>query len=366
MNVDEPSALLVTDAAGQIIDRIGRSWQRHARGVRFHVVRSSETHAFACCRQAAERGLVHWLDPWRFRVCGGAVAAPQVVMVHHLVEADMPAMRRLLRHADAVTVVSRRWQTRLEGWTEGPVLLTPNSVPCDVFRPVEGREELRRAAGIADSSFVLGFLGKVRANRADRKGTTLLLQVLEAAAAKWRDLELLLAGPGWDALAKQIAPLGLPVRRLEFATTEETVAAYALMDVLLVTSSEEGGPCTVLEAMACGVPVVTSDVGHVPEVIADGETGLLCANRTAGEYLERLGKLRADAPFKSRLAAQARRFVERERDDSVLVPRLDLAGLYSRAAARFRERSFPQLARRRVRYAAWAVRHTLRQMFRRA
>jgi len=57
-------------------------------------------------------------------------------------------------------------------------------------------------------------------------------------------------------------------------TTEEMVSYYQKLDVLLVTSDNEGTPNPALEAMSCGVPVITTRVGNMPEIIINGKNGI--------------------------------------------------------------------------------------------
>ncbi len=64
------------------------------------------------------------------------------------------------------------------------------------------------------------------------------------------------------------------VRLLEPVTPEELPSLYASFDALLIASRYEGGPYTMLEAMACGVPVIATPVGLVPAVIEDGVNGI--------------------------------------------------------------------------------------------
>jgi glycosyltransferase involved in cell wall biosynthesis len=152
----------------------------------------------------------------------------------------------------------------------------------------------------------------------------------------------------------------------QYKTTEETVAAYALMDALLVTSSEEGGPCTILEAMACGVPVITSLVGHVPEIVVDGKTGLICSSRSPKEYVELLDRLIGAPGLRGSIAARALDFVVRERADAVVIPRIDFNALYGGAVAHFARRNRFERAIRMVPSACLYARSLARPLLLRA
>lgn len=338
MLTDNGRALLVADAPGHIIDRMAKSWMRH-NAAPHELLNSGLTPSFSICRRARELGLVHWLDQVAYQALNKAVRAPQVVMVHHLTEDCLEQGIASLERCEAITTSSVLWQRKLELLTGRPVVRIPYSVDTNVFRPPVNKSQDRLAAGLGEKQFVLGFLGKAGANQSNRKGLDVLEAVLKAAAQHLGNISLVLVGPGWESLAGRVRAAGVHVIQRQYKSTEETVQAYALMDALLVTSSEEGGPCTVLEAMACEVPVITSIVGHVSEVVFDGRTGFTCPSRNPREYLVRLQRLAGDRELRRRIAAEAREFIHRERADDVVIPRIDFATLYEGAARRFEERS---------------------------
>jgi glycosyltransferase involved in cell wall biosynthesis len=363
MNPRRP-ALLVADAPGHIVDRIGRSWLRHGRQVGHELLNTGVTPSFTICQRARDLGLVHWLDQVAYLALGNAVRAPQVVMVHHLTGDVLEQGVASLERCDAIATSSVLWQSRLESLTGRPVVRIPYSVDTAIFRPAAARDRARAAAGFGPNQFVVGFLGKAGANQANRKGLDVLEAVMRLAARRIRNLSLVLVGPGWEALAGRLFQAGVDVVQHQYKTSEETVASYALMDALLVTSSEEGGPCTILEAMACGVPAVTSVVGHVPEVVCDGVTGFTCLTRSPREYVQTLELLAGDASLRHQIAQQAREFVLRERADHVVIPRIDFASLYRSAIERFQSRNRLEMAFRMLPSACLFARSLARPLLR--
>jgi glycosyltransferase involved in cell wall biosynthesis len=81
---------------------------------------------------------------------------------------------------------------------------------------------------------------------------------------------------------------------------------YAAADVLLLPSSREGWANVLLEAMACGTPVVATDVNGTGEVVRSRAAGMLMPERTSQCLIETLGRLRSDMPAR----ADTRRYAE--------------------------------------------------------
>jgi glycosyltransferase involved in cell wall biosynthesis len=175
------------------------------------------------------------------------------------------------------------------------------------------------------------------------------LQVVTAQAGR-RPTTVVLTGTGWEALAVKLRARGINVVQRSYDNCNATREAYGLMDVLLVTAREEGGPATVLEAMACGVPVVASPVGHVSEVIREGETGLLAEIGDVSAYLAALERLDGEPGLREHFQNSGRDLMVRERDDRVLIPQIDFAGIWQTARDRFARRADSELQARQQRW----------------
>jgi glycosyltransferase involved in cell wall biosynthesis len=138
-------------------------------------------------------------------------------------------------------------------------------------------------------------------------------------------------GPLRGALAAQIAKLGLEGRvRLE-GERREVAELLADSDVFVLSSRSEGLPVSVVEAMAAGLPVVSSAVGGVAELVVHGQTGLLVPPGDADALAAALGVVVGDAALRRRLGAAGRARAEalfdlsRSRRDHVELYRRELA-----------------------------------------
>jgi glycosyltransferase involved in cell wall biosynthesis len=89
---------------------------------------------------------------------------------------------------------------------------------------------------------------------------------------------------------------------------------YASFDLFLMTSRTEGMPNAVLEAMALGLPVVSTRVGGVPELVVDTETGILCPPGDAASLADAVCRLLEDEKLREQFAEAARRRIEEKFD----------------------------------------------------
>jgi glycosyltransferase involved in cell wall biosynthesis len=110
-------------------------------------------------------------------------------------------------------------------------------------------------------------------------------------------------------------------QRVYFAgqrSKEETFALMAACDLFVLNSSYEGFPHVVLEAMGAGLPIVATGVGGTPELVRDGENGLLISPNANGELSKTLMKLVTSSEERQRLAAGARETVQRFRPSAMV------------------------------------------------
>ncbi len=174
-----------------------------------------------------------------------------------------------------------------------------NGVPLD--RP-------RRSPGPASRPATIVSVGRLRAPK-DFVTLVRAMAALEPGSAR---LRIAGDGPERAALAAEVGRLGLDESVELLGTRTDVPELLAGADVFVLASDSEGLPMSVLEAMAAGLPVVASAVGGVPELVRDGETGVLVPPRDSAALARALAPIVGDPELRDRLGDAGRRRVERE------------------------------------------------------
>jgi glycosyltransferase involved in cell wall biosynthesis len=218
-----------------------------------------------------------------------------------------PVPRRMIRwaaeRADGLITVCAALKEELVRLGVPPerVRTLRNGVDLEVFKPIDPQQAKDT---LAVNGPVLASVGSLIA----RKGHDLVIRALEHLP----EVTLLIAGQGPEkaALARLAAALGVEkrVRFLGSVPHERLSEIYSAADALVLASSREGWPNVLLESMACGTPVIASNVWGAPEIIKAPEAGVLLPDRTASAIVSAAGALLAAPPPREATRAYAQRF----------------------------------------------------------
>jgi glycosyltransferase involved in cell wall biosynthesis len=185
------------------------------------------------------------------------------------------ALGLAVRRASRLIAVSDALRRALaEAWpeTEGKCVTIPNGVeiPDSSPRPAA---EVRRELGLPAEGPLVGMVARL----APQKGVAEFVCAARRIGSAWPDAHFVLAGDGplRDDLHGLRAELGLEGRLHLLGEVESARDLIGALEVLAVASTSEGSSVVAMEAMALSRPVVATAVGGVPEVVLDGETGLL-------------------------------------------------------------------------------------------
>ncbi len=218
------------------------------------------------------------------------------------------ATHRLLRVTDRIAdgiVVNceaiRRHLIEDEGVPPGKIRLCYNGIDPERF-PASPRQ---RPPELAGASVVIGVVAVLR----PEKGLATLVEAFAQVAASRPNARLLIVGSGpmSEVLKDLAARLGVSGRCIFEPSTPDVTPWLHAIDIFVLPSLSEALSNSIMEAMGCGCCVVASRVGGNPELVIDGETGLLFEKAKAGDLAGRLEVLIEDAGLREQLAGNGTR-----------------------------------------------------------
>jgi glycosyltransferase involved in cell wall biosynthesis len=222
--------------------------------------------------------------------------------------------------ADAIVVNSdyvRRVLVAEFGVADESIRICRNGLDVGVFHPDDedavsvrsARLKPRATTAIARGRTESGLLvGIVAALRAEKSIETLIDAFAQLADPQHR-LVIVGDGPCKTALEARARERGLKERCSFVSATSDVASWYRAIDVFVLPSLNESFSNSLMEAMACGCAVVASNVGGNPELVRDGENGLLFEGGNAGDLARRLELVLGDAERRHRLGAAAVRTI---------------------------------------------------------
>lgn len=205
-------------------------------------------------------------------------------------------IRLILSSADRMLVVSQQWRRYFEGlFLSVPLHVIYNPVVCP---PGLSRGNDRKAVVLS-----LGQLGR-------RKGTYDILQAIPRVLEVCPQAEFWFGGHGEVEDVERILktkPWRDHVRLLGWVTGDRKEDVLTRAALFVLPSYHEGLPLAILEAMAYGLPVVSTPVGGIPEAVIDGETGFLVEPGDVEAIAQRVTLLLSDAELRGQMGMNARR-----------------------------------------------------------
>ena len=179
-------------------------------------------------------------------------------------------------------------------------------IPPGLVLPSQpAREDARAALGLIGNNFTVAFIGRItNIKRPDR-----FLEVVRSIQQQTPDVNFLVAGAGnlEPEMRECVEREGLPVTLLGWRSDVETVLAAS--DALILTSDNEGTPLSLIQAGMAGLPVVSTNVGSVREIVRDNVTGFLCP-LDADELSSTLLRLVNDPAQAHEMGAQGKEFTD--------------------------------------------------------
>ncbi len=247
-------------------------------------------------------------------VIGKLTKVPVVLAHEHSWSFEGQRLRRWInrsiigRFATAVITVSeadRRRMSEVVGIPPDRIVLVPNGIPP--LPPGDGMA-IRREVGIPDGARVLVTLANLR----PEKALHLMVEAVALLRASFPYVYLLIAGGGdREPLEALAAELGIADAVVLLGVRLDVANVLAAGDIAVISSDFEGSPLSAMEYLAAGLPVVATDVGGLPDLVRQGENGLLVPRRDPVALAAAVGELLSD-PARAAEMGERGRLLQRE------------------------------------------------------
>ncbi|MFM9972782.1 MAG: glycosyltransferase family 4 protein [Burkholderiales bacterium] len=252
-------------------------------------------------------------------------AAPKMVRTRH-VSAPIPnnwpshwLYRTASEHVITTGVALREQVIRETGLDSSRITSVPTGLDLRRFSPGD-RRAARAALGIAPDAFVIGIVATLRS----WKGHRFLVEAFASHAREGSRLLMVGDGPGAENLRRQVLELGIESQVSMPGNQADVVPWLRAMDIFVLPSyANEGVPQALMQAQACGIPVISTAVGSIAEIVSDGETGLLVTPSDVASLGAAIIRLRNDATLRQKLAAGGLAQAEERYSDRTMFERMN-------------------------------------------
>lgn len=245
-------------------------------------------------------GALSGFSPYIISVWGSDVFDfPNISFLHKMV------IKYNLSKADKILSTSKVMAIETNKYTDKEVVVTPFGIDLDKFKPLE-------VNSLFDKNDIV--IGTVKTLE-EKYGIEYLIKAFAVVKDKYKylPLKLLIVGAGSLSTALKELTYDLGIEKDTVFTgkiAHELVPVYDnMLSVSVSVSNSESFGVAVIEASACGKPVVVSDVGGLPEVVKDGITGIVVPPRNPQETAEAIEKLVLDDSMRKQMGAAGREHV---------------------------------------------------------
>jgi len=184
-----------------------------------------------------------------------------------------------------IRVSNRKMENTMKehGVDSHKLMRIPIGIDLDIFSPQtkENKKASRFNLNIPDEAVVIGSFQKDGVGWGEGlepkliKGPDIFLKVIEKLKLEIPNLWVLLSGPSRGYVKNGLDVIGIPYRHRYLKDPNKLTDLYDALDLYIITSREEGGPKSLLEAMAKGVPVITTEVGQCKDLVTRGKNAMM-------------------------------------------------------------------------------------------
>ena len=223
--------------------------------------------------------------------------------------------KKLMKRSDALIAVSmytKKELTEFYDIDEEKVHVIYNGVDVQKFKPNKDRTGLRRELGLEEKQKIILFVGRLY----QRKGLGTLFQSISKVVQNFKDAKFVISGEGFRQNKEKLLKLAEKLKIensvlfVGYFPDEKLPDLYAASDIFVLPALYENFPFAILEAQATGLPVISTKVGGIPELVTNKKNGLLVEPANSEQLTEEIMILLQNPKFAEELGKRARQLIE--------------------------------------------------------
>lgn len=181
------------------------------------------------------------------------------------------------------------------------VTSVPTGIDCSLFKPAEDKQAIRESLGLPTDKTIIGIAATLRS----WKGHKYLIEAFTMLNNPNTHLLIVGDGPQWNSITQQIKEAGIENQVTMCGNQKNVVPWLQAMDIFTLPSyANEGVPQGIMQAMACGLAVISTDVGSIAEIVHDNYTGVMVEPRDSKSLLKAIEELIENKTIKVELSLQ--------------------------------------------------------------
>lgn len=233
-------------------------------------------------------------------------------------------------HYIAISQKIKRGFVKKSGISEDKITVLGQGIDTKKFPMLTENEkrELRQQYDIADNALVLVFCARL----VPRKGIQVLADIWITIHEKYPDAVFLVVGGGRNDMVELLQRVSEQTNGTlrVIGEVDSPTPYYQMADVNIFPSKQEGLPTSLMEAMSCGLPTVTSNIGGCEDLITENQTGFLVDKNSSQDFLNKVLYLFAHKEERERMGNNAAEFAKEKCDYSRVIEKLEniLTGKY--------------------------------------
>ena len=238
-----------------------------------------------------------------------------IASVHDNYRTDKRPKRRIMNRilskiTDKIVAVSENVKEdiiRYDSIDPSKIEVIPNGIDVERFNPEKNTTDIRKEFSLEEDDIVIGFIGRI----VPAKGLEYLLNALPYLKEEFKSIKLLIVGEGSlvEELKARAKKNNIFDNILFTGRRRDIPEILASINIFVMPSIAEGLPNALLEAMAMGKPIVTTEVGGIPEIVKNGFNGLLVPPRDTLSLSKAIKELISNDRLAAKLGQAARDLV---------------------------------------------------------